>query len=104
MTIEVNYVVLTDSANALRRIAGEFNDAVTIKDHYGRAMGAGSIGKALGTFGGNWDRHAKDLVERLQKTESTFRSVAESFREQDRVGADSIQETGAGPGGRNTPR
>ena len=37
MTIEVNYAVLTDSANALRRIAGEFNDAVTIKDHYGKA-------------------------------------------------------------------
>ena len=65
MTIEVNYAVLTDSANALRRIAGEFNDAVTIKDHYGKAMGAGSIERALGTFGGNWDRHAKDLVERL---------------------------------------
>ena len=58
MTIEVNYAVLTDSANALRRIAGEFNDAVTIKDHYGKAMGAGSIERALGTFGGNWDRHA----------------------------------------------
>ena len=90
MTIEVNYAVLTDSANALRRIAGEFNDAVTIKDHYGKAMGAGSI--------------AKDLVERLQKTESTFRSVAESFREQDRIGAGSIQETGSAPSGGNTPR
>ncbi len=104
MSLEVNYEVLTDSANALRRIAGEFNDAVSIKSRYGRAMGSAAIERALGEFGGNWDRHAKDLVERLQKTESTFRSVAASFRAQDQSGADSFQEVGPSAGGPDRPR
>jgi uncharacterized protein YukE len=102
VSIHVNYELLTDSANALRRIAGDFADAVNLKDRYGKAMGSSAIERALGNFGGNWDRHAKDLVERLQKSESTFRSVAASFRTQDETGAGSIKEVG--PRGAARPR
>lgn len=82
---------VTASADALKGIRSEFENCVSNRERLGGYVGSGDIKDALEEFTDNWDRHRGELVERMGQAESTMRSCAASFCEQDRLSADAGQ-------------